>query len=99
MTRQEFLDKLSQIGGDRWIIHHGGIRFVSTASRKHYCPITAVCKALTGRGWNTNEWVYAADDLNLGNEFAHEVVSAADASTPHDPNLRKKIREAVGVNE
>ncbi len=97
MSFEEFLTVLSTSNKDfTW-----SIRECSSALRAKYndftwCPITAVCRIVTGRSMSTVEWVIAARDLNLADALTGSIIDGAD-DTLQEPHIREQLLKAVGL--
>jgi len=102
MPDDEFFEKLRETRASlSWGYRESGaVRAVDRPESAAYdfCPITAVHHLLTGRYYNTQFYGLAAQELRIPFARAFKIASAADG-TGRDPELRRRIIEAVGLTE
>ncbi len=59
------------------------------------CPITAVCKALTGRRYAAKYWEFAAGAIGLSYAEGAKLADACDKTHRYDKHLREEIKKIL----
>ena len=80
MTKQQFMKHLESISNHKFKfrILGGVIRTKYEDCKYDFCPLTAVCKSLTGDEYALSHYVEAARIIGISHECAREIVCAAD---------------------
>lgn len=83
MNKKEFFEELGKTGKgsfSRWYIgNREHIRII--IKRRHYSPITAVCKQKTGKFFKVSQWKEATKALGLRSDFAKRLQWAYESET------------------
>jgi hypothetical protein len=105
MTLGDFLEELAAFRGrfalgtgptGNWQIRH---RRMKDSKRCKACPLTAVYRRKTGRRGHNYALCDMADSLGLRRPTARSIAEAADSSTGHRPDLRRKLLRALNLKE
>ena len=90
MTKTQFYRLLKQLGKKWRVCRDGSIRC------GRHCPITAVCREVTGTAYHIDSYFSAAREMDLAEEDAQDISLAAD-----NPNYRERPRllRALGLKE
>lgn len=91
MTLEEFLAELKDLEWNFLSFYGSAIR-----TKDNQCPITAVCKKVTGKYFTNYGWDQAAFEISLSNNIASQIVDASDGSISE---MRTKLLEAIGFEE
>ena len=98
MSFDEFLLVLSTSNNDfTWSIRENSFVLRAQYNDFTWCPITAVCRIVTGRSMSAVEWTIAARDLNLASTLACSIVDAADDAPIQESHIREQLLKAVGL--
>lgn len=107
MNIDQFIATLAeQASNGSWLNSAGQIRSrrdhrPDTLPFSYDCPITFLAFQLTGKSFSINDWLLAADALDLNPLDADNIVNAADHPAPHpycrSPALRAQLLTAVGL--
>ncbi len=104
MTKEQFLVELRAHGKEfKWAktgFLRGTGKRVGINQKEPFCPITAVCYALTGSFHSTCFWDRAAREIKLPKSIGSTIVRAADChdlKSFHDlKSLRAELVKAIG---
>lgn len=96
MTYQEFLAQV-RMTGCKWFIDDETKNIYGRFSGddRHYCPITGVCKSLTGVYYTEAYWDSAALSLGLDVLLAEKITDAADDCG--EPEIRDDLLRMTGL--
>ena len=114
MNTKEFFAHLAKIVGKKFIVLkdqskvYKGIR-LSTKEKKSnfyggcFCPITAVCYAETGKHYYPYQYREAASEIDISEQDAILIASAADGCFDDlgkkEKTIRKKLLKVCGLPE
>ena len=93
MTKREFFKQLKNISG-HWFLLGNSIRLFKGPVKTYgnnFCPITAVCKQVTGKKVPINLTIEAVAEINLPFNLAHSIIIAADSEHAGFFDLRLKL--------
>ena len=107
MTLKQFLRELKGLKaqGFRACLLHDGIRLAKGRGGPFcFCPITAVCFAMTKECFAAVGYNRAIDLLGINTDSARKIAASADFYSSschhsHSPKLRAKMLKALGLEE
>ena len=108
MTQDEFFDHLrsAKEKGFEWFINgvHAPERAFIRAKKlmngeRKFCPVTLVLMIVKDEYLDSYSWSQAAQELELDQVFAKQVVGASDDVGTHDPEVVKIRRKLYELSE
>jgi len=77
MDLENFMTIYRSINKKNYCIETGPIRFIDDHNNR-YCPITLVCKHVTGKYFDIGTWYFAATEIGISYDDAKNIACSAD---------------------
>lgn len=102
MTGAQFYEKLAEAGKRMvWDVNESGIlygRFRYAKVDRCFCPITAVCYLTKKKYYDRLEPYDAAFTLGLNEDFAYNIIRAADEFGKYSKKVRRHLKKVLGLS-
>lgn len=95
---RSFLKQLSETPHEWHVFEADGALFLRARKPRGSCPLTEVCKVLSGRRYKIDYWTFAAEEIGLPIYIGKRIVHAADGDgSTYSPSVRRDLLAATGA--